>query len=390
MSSPRRARRPGGSELSGALRAQRSRSRAGHDDTLRIDYSIRLPWGVGLAALLVLALATAILVARTPASEFHVPRAMLDAQEALTVNGAQTARRSLNAGVADLDELSRHVALSKTSNPARVERALRAAMDTHKRYRSLYAIDGARHVLARVGRKPHLDLLEKRPLRAPGTQDAVAAGRGSLVAIQYAPPARAGGYTLVGEYDLTVLRGALEGAEPGDAWIVNGRGDALLQLTGPAQFVPLPRPELRGAARKVTTGRSGALDTGGSLDRRQMVAFAPIEGRGPAARLGWGVVTERAISSISLPHTDARREALLVGAVLAMLAALIFGWLYIIVIKPLAQLQHEAERLAHGDLSRTVQVVRYDEIGLTARALERLRIALIRQRARGARSEDER
>ena len=69
------------------------------------------------------------------------------------------------------------------------------------------------------------------------------------------------------------------------------------------------------------------------------------------------------------------------GVLLTLLALLIFGWLYLVVIQPILRLQHEAERLAYGDLSRPVEVVRYDEIGLVARALERIRILLIRRRA---------
>lgn len=68
------------------------------------------------------------------------------------------------------------------------------------------------------------------------------------------------------------------------------------------------------------------------------------------------------------------------GVVLGVLALLIFGWLYIVVVWPVSRLQREAERLAYGDLSQNVEVIRYDEIGLIGRALERLRILLIRNR----------
>jgi len=81
-----------------------------------------------------------------------------------------------------------------------------------------------------------------------------------------------------------------------------------------------------------------------------------------------------------LPQTDARRHALLAGFALALTALLVFGWIYIIVLRPLLALQGEAERLVFGDLSRSVQIMRYDEIGLIARALERLRVKLIGRR----------
>lgn len=71
--------------------------------------------------------------------------------------------------------------------------------------------------------------------------------------------------------------------------------------------------------------------------------------------------------------------------VLALITLVIFGWIYIVILRPIARLQREAERLAFGDLSKSVEVVRYDEIGLIARALERVRVLLIRRRVQGDR-----
>jgi nitrate/nitrite-specific signal transduction histidine kinase len=81
-----------------------------------------------------------------------------------------------------------------------------------------------------------------------------------------------------------------------------------------------------------------------------------------------------------LPETTIRRQILVFAIVLALMTIVVFGWLWILVLRPLLRLQGEAERLAYGDLSRNVEVIRYDEIGLIARALERIRILLIRQR----------
>ena len=92
------------------------------------------------------------------------------------------------------------------------------------------------------------------------------------------------------------------------------------------------------------------------------------------------MVTARSVSSISLPETAARRQALIIAIALALATVVVFGWLWILVLRPLLRLQGEAERIAYGDLSRNVEIVRYDEIGLIGRALERIRILLIRQR----------
>jgi HAMP domain-containing protein len=54
------------------------------------------------------------------------------------------------------------------------------------------------------------------------------------------------------------------------------------------------------------------------------------------------------------------------------------------VLRPLALLEDEAERVAYGDLSRSVPVVHFDEVGRIARALERLRLQLIGRRVRAS------
>jgi methyl-accepting chemotaxis protein len=96
------------------------------------------------------------------------------------------------------------------------------------------------------------------------------------------------------------------------------------------------------------------------------------------------VVATRSVNSFSLPQTEARRHAMLAGAVLGVITVLVFGWLYIVIVSPVMRLQGEAERVAYGDLSKSVRVIRYDEIGLIGRALERVRIGLIRARVRSS------
>jgi hypothetical protein len=51
--------------------------------------------------------------------------------------------------------------------------------------------------------------------------------------------------------------------------------------------------------------------------------------------------------------------------------------LYVFVFRALFRLQSEEEHLAYGDLSRHMEIIRYDEIDLVARMLERIRLLLI-------------
>ena len=191
--------------------------------------------------------------------------------------------------------------------------------------------------------------------------------------------------TVVARYDPSFLRFPLEGAQPGGAWLVDPNGLVVGSLGETARMTELPREVLRRAARAAAAGRTGTFSAGGSADTQELISYAPVSGIGPADELGWSVVTSRSVSTLVLPQSQARNEAFLVGVVLALLTVVIFGWLYIVILRPIARLQREAERLAFGDLSKSVEVVRYDEIGLIARALERVRVLLIRRRVQGER-----
>lgn len=364
----------------GRLRARRSR--AAEPRSYRLANSIRLPWGVGFISFLVVAVAIALLVGSTDDDAMPVPPALLDFQESGARATAQSTRRSLNEGVADLDELGRVVGALESRTPE-VERALRAFHVVHQRYTSVYALDDSGRVVARVGQPPAPELLRPKPPYArPGMQDAKPGTlAGSPVIQQYAPvrggrtPAR----VVVGHYNPDFLRFPLDAARPGEGWIVNSRGQVVGSVGDPPRFGQLPRRELRESASRAVGGLTGARSAGGSLDRQELVGFSPVSGLGPGGRLRWGLVTTRAVKTFTLPQTTARREAVLGGVLLGVLTLFVFGWLYIVVLAPVMRLQREAERLAYGDLSKNVQVVRYDEIGLIARALERMRIVMIRR-----------
>jgi HAMP domain-containing protein len=367
------------------------RNAVGEPRAYRLASSIRLPWAVGLVSLLLLALGITVLVGRGEGSGDEVPQALLDAQQAATVAAAQSVRRGLNEDVSDLVGLAALIGAQQgPAAPGELAGALDAFQVAHPRYLSLYVLDGQDTVVAQTGSPPQPALLPTGDtLLAPGITGVRAEPGSNVPVIQEFTPLADRRRTLVARYDPGFLRFGLETAEPGQAWVVDEDGRAIASLDGAASLAPLARASLREAARKAAAGESGAIQSGGSLERRELVGYAPLTGVGPAGDLGWGVVTARSVTSFALPATDARREILLAGILLALVSVLVFGWLYLVVIHPVLRLQAEAERLAYGDLSRSVEVIRYDEIGLVARALERIRIVLIRRRVQGRRGDDE-
>lgn len=342
--------------------------------------SVRLPWLFGFAVLLLVALGTALLVGRTASNDQIVPDAVLDAQEAVANSTAESVRKSLNEGVADLGGFAA-VFASGTTPAGWLEPALHAFARVHRRYDAIAVVRPHGAPLARVGR---LD---------PGAAGAVSSarvagidlrrGRRGYRITEYVPipqmPA-----VLAGTIDRRFLRFPTETARPAIGWIVDPNGRVLAGGSGERSGTTLNTAALRAAARRALAGDSGALVTGGSLRQQQVVAFAPVVGIGPGGRLGLGVVTEQTVTSFDLPQVNVRRQAILAGLVIAFVVLLVFGWLWLVVLRPLFGLQSEAERIAYGDLAQPVPVERYDEIGLAARALERIRLLLIRGHVGGA------
>ncbi len=317
-----------------------------------------------------------------------MPQAILDNQESVTQSAAQSVRRGVNEGVDDLAAFSSILSPINPDQTGSLAKPLEGAAGVHGRYLSLYVIDDGGKVLHAAGKgRPTPEPLKLvEPFETAGMRDA-AQVEGSPVPIilQYAPlPERDGrARAIVGEYDPSFFRFPLAVADPGEVWLVTSDGRVIGSGGGFTAFQELPRRPLREAAARAARGESGTTVVPGSLGRQEIVAFAPVSGIGPAGTLGWNVVTARSVDSVSLPETNARRQGLIVAIVLALTTVVVFGWLWIFVLRPLFRLQSEAERIAYGDLSKNVEVIRYDEIGLVARALERIRVLLVRQRIQG-------
>lgn len=372
------------SEQSLLTRLRARRSRPEEPRSYRLANSVRLPVLGGVLVFGVLAIGTMSLVGKSDRGA-TVPAPVLDYQEAATRTAAQSIRRGVNEGIDDLDQMAASLAAFGGENDW--DAALKTVAAKHGRYAALYIIDGDRRLRASVGSKPEADLVPAASaLSDAGMLDARrGANNAGILIRQFAPIAGVG--ALVGHYDAGFLRFPLEAVRPGDAWLVNRAGRVIASLGGGADFGSLPGRALRDGARRAAAGDTGSEVIGGGIESQEVVAWAPVAGNGPAGALGWGVVSSRRVTTMSLPETDARRQGILVGALIAFFSLLVFGWLWLVVVKPVLQLQKEAERIAYGDLSRPVEIVRYDEIGLTARALERVRVLLTRRRVQGDASE---
>jgi HAMP domain-containing protein len=343
----------------------------------RLAASVRLPWTLGVVAMLGLVGVTGILGGRVD-SGVVVPTAVLDAQQASTNSAGQQVRRGLNAGLQDLAELAS--ALGLAEKPGALDPILKEFAAQYRRYRSVYLLDDSRKVVAHAAGNPHPETVPVKPAQ-PGMTNAVKIDAIPVV-VQYAPLKLRDGRTgvLVAEYDVSFVRRALDLARPTTVWVVNSKGEVVASNAGFSAFQQLDRADLRSMAA-IANGSSGVANVGGSRAAREIVAYSPVHGDGPASALAWGIVTSRSVDTVALPQTQARRQALLFALVLGALTVIVFGWLLMLFLRPLRALVREAERLAAGDLAEPVDIVRHDEIGMIGRSLERMRVRVIRETA---------
>lgn len=358
----------------------------------RLATSIRVPWVVGASGFLLLAIASVLLLGRSTGGAVAVPRPVIDDQAVMTQEAAQSVRRSLNEGVDDLTEAAAFVgglnALSAGQpDQATLSSALESLASSHDRYVSLYVLRTDGQVLLSLGTQPRPDLLVTGPpFDRPGMEITFGSdGRPIIAQFAPIPGSASGGLALVGLYDPTFLQFPLGDFGPGNQWIVDQQGRVVATAPAGSSLPSIPTHNLNDARARGIAGDSGATVVGNEF----LLGFAPVRGAGPAGSTGWVVLSNRRVAELPLPQLDARRQGLAFGLILFTLTLLVFSWLYVVLIAPVLSVQREAERLAFGNLSEGVNVVRYDEIGLIARSLERIRILLIRRRVQPVPREEE-
>lgn len=359
--------------VAGRLRARRT---AGDQKrTYRLANSIRLPFAIGTEAFIVIALGTALLVGRVEEADLAVPGAVRGLQATVTDEVSQSIRRGVNEGLDDVHQLAKELEAVGDSSTL-----LQRFVEVHGRYEAVYLLDAQRRVLAASGtRAPRPDLLADRRLDQIGMHLDLRDGVATIA--QYAPVGRSG-RTVVAHYSPVYIRFAMSVASPGEAWLVTRDGLVIAGSGAGATGTRIGRGDLDRVARQAGAGRDGtSVVTGGALSR-DVISWTPVRGPGIAGSRDWGVVTVRRVDAAGLGAPVRRTRAVALAGGLALAAIALFTWLRTVVLKPLVELQREAERLAYGDLSAPVSIQRYDEIGMTARSLERIRVLLIRHRMR--------
>lgn len=335
----------------------------------RTSASVWLPWTFGLVLLLSIAGGVITFGGRVGGGT-AMPPAVLESQQSEATRTAQRVRRVLDAGLRDLDQLATTLALA-SSMPAFTDQIGRFAQ-RYKRYRSVYVLDPNRAVLAQAGYPPH-PAAAPRSVERAGMSNAVELDRMPVV-VQYAPVRLPGGRgaILVGEYAPAFLRHSLQAVRPATAWVVNAKGEVVSSSVGFTAFQKLTSAGLRRAAEAART-QSGVTVTKNGQGAQEIIATAPVGGPGQTAALSWGVVTARAVSTVPLPQTRARNQAVMLGMTLLITTVGVFGWLYVLWLLPLRRLLKDTLRIASGDTGHRVQIRRYDEIGLIGCAVERIR-----------------
>lgn len=335
----------------------------------RAPGGIALPWLVTLVVLLLLAAALGGLLGRGASDE--VPRSVLDARAAIAHSTAQAMRNGLDEASDDLAVLADVLQVLPEEE---WDEELAAFREVHRRYQVVYVVgqDGEpQHVVGDA--RPRAELLPEELPAAPGLTTPMPA-RNLPAVLAYAPLRLpdAPPQLLVGRYDVSFFVPALLQTAPGTAYVVDADARVIGSTAGFLSFQELPADDLAEGAERAARGEpSGAL-----LSQDAVVSYAPVLGESPAGRLGLTVLATVERRDLALPANDARRLAVLLGALTALFTVLTMFWMHLAVIGPVRRLAKQAERIAFGDRSEPLHVIRYDEIGLATRALERCRVLL--------------
>lgn len=328
----------------------------------RLGTSVQLPWFVGVAALVVLGLASILLVGRDRDDNLAPHGALVTTQERLSAQ-AEGIRRSGNEDIDDLAVLGRLIA----SGVVAPQHALASALAAQPRWSRLAVITAQGKVTAQVGAVTP----EMRAAAASEGRYRVIGNRTSpTIVISSREDTAASPFTVVGEAVPEVLLNSLDLADVQATWMLDAGGAVVAATTTDAA------PTGIALSRDQTT----SLVYSGERGRPVVIVNAPISGDGPVGRAGFRLVTRREVAPAFRPAT-LQLPGRIYGISLLLLTALLAWGLRLGVIRPVLALERESERVAFGDLRQPVPVGAYDEIGRTARALERLRVALLRRRA---------
>jgi HAMP domain-containing protein len=323
--------------------------------------SVMMPLVV--AALAAFALAAGIVVwTGTASGGAQVPIGVIEQQTEVALGASESVRRSLNEAVSDLEEFG-GVQWVESDPEATFDANAARFLELRSRYTSLRLIDGQPDSTSRINRQV--------------TRDGDGFGTVSMfvpVPIDGAQPTDVHP-TLVASYDITFLDFSLSSVGTARAWLVDSSG-AIVASTVQGSSGSLPSADLRRGAELATSSGPGAFLTAGSFEFAEIIAYSPVTGDGPGGQAALFVVTSRPVATMQITAVDQRFKAWVVAAAVVILMMLILSWLYTKIVGPLRSLRRDAHILASGELRLPVSIQHDDEIGITARSLEQMRISM--------------
>jgi HAMP domain-containing protein len=307
---------------------------------------------IGLTAATVFAWSAAMLLT-AGSRDVAVPDAVVTSVRTQTTAATEALRRSLNDALADLTAFASLPGVDPRSG-------LDDLIAGQSRYRSVYVADQAGRATSVAGREP---LRASEPLPAEPGLDLRRGETPVPVLYAYAPLPK--GQALVGEFDLDHVARLL-GRAPGSVQLVDNGLRTIAATEGFIAFADLDA-ELRESAIRSSKGKPVARTQEGTAGEAVVVS-APLRG-GASGKLGWTVVAEQPVADLALPGNELRRNAIVAALVAALLALLLFGWQYLLLIRPLRRVAAAADEIAAGRYKTVVYPQHQDQIGTIASCL---------------------
>ncbi|RJQ79912.1 HAMP domain-containing protein [Pseudonocardiaceae bacterium YIM PH 21723] len=274
---------------------------------------------------------------------------------------ADAVRRSMAEGLSDVKALT---TVYGNRNPQELQGLLDSMIKDQTRYRSLYIVDAAGKPVAGSGRDP------LRPLAPLPKGEGISQGNtsGRLPVIYSYSPFPGGKFSAVAEFDVDHLTTMLKRAG-GHAVLVDSGMRTIADTEGFLAFDQIQEPGLVSSVQSSRKGQtvSGVQQVG---TQRKIVAAAALTGSASVSGLKWTLVSEQPISDLRLTGNDVAQHARVIAVVGALLSALMFGWHYFMLIRPLRRVADMAAELDRGDLETVIYPQRQDEVGTIARCLE--------------------
>jgi HAMP domain-containing protein len=262
------------------------------------------------------------------------------------------------------------LAAGAAAEPDRFRRPLDALIAADDGLRSAYLADAAGAPVIRAGAEP------RRSRGAPPDGDGVRLDRpNGPVPIVYAHVRLSDRHALIGEFDVRHLAGQLRRAT-GRLRAVDTELRTILDTGG---YVPFRSPSAKPVRRAATDAFANREATAiASVDgTRALLSTATVGGDEELPAVKWAIIAERPMTAFRLPANDLSRGTWLVAFLALCVAALLFAWFHLVVIRPYRQMVRAAERLARGDLETAICPVRHDEVGAIAVCLDISRQALV-------------